>query len=144
MQQMRFDEYDDNLKDSEFDEVLLGAQILKVVIDFDFLMFRGKSAGEAHQLMRQQRGVYNPDIIRTLNKIKVEKPESIVALNVADITIGMIAAEDIFAKNGGLIIPKGQTITWSIKQGLLNFAKQVGVIEPMKMLVEQIGQEEEK
>ena len=60
-----------------------------------------------------------------------------MALNVADIAIGMIAAENVIAKNGGLIIPKGQAITWPIMQGLKNFAKQVGVVEPMKMLVGQ-------
>ena len=74
--------------------------------------------------------------------IKVEKQERIVALKVADITIGMIAVEDVMAKNGALIIPKGQSISWPIKQGLQNFAKQVGVVEPMKMLVGQDGQVE--
>ena len=62
MQQMRFDEYDEDLKNSEFEEVLLGAQILKAVIDFDLHMFRGKSSGEALHLMRQEKGAYNPEI----------------------------------------------------------------------------------
>ena len=33
-QQMPFHEYDDELKSSEFEEVLIGAQILKAVVDF--------------------------------------------------------------------------------------------------------------
>ena len=144
MQQMRFDEYDEDLINNEFEEVLLGAQILKTVIDFDLYMFRGKSSGETLQMMRQQKGVYNPEIIKALSGIKVEKQEHIEALKVADVAIGMIAAEDVIAKNGGLIIPKGQTITWSIMQGLQNFAKQIGVVEPMKMLVGQVGAAEEK
>ena len=135
MQQMRFDEYSEDITSREFDEILLGGQILKTVTDFDLHLFRGKSRGEAIQLMRQQKGAYNPEIIKVLNSIKIEKQDRIVVLNVADITINMIAAEDVIAKNGGLIIPKGQAITWPILQGLHNFAKQIGVVEPMKMLV---------
>ncbi len=144
MQQMCFDEYGEDITSNEVEEILLGAQILKTVTDFDLYIFRGKSRGEALQLMRQQKGAYNPVIINALNGIKIEKQDRIVALNVADIAIGMIAAEDVIAKNGGLIIPKGQTITWPIMQGLQNFAKQIGVVEPMKMLVGQIELPEEK
>jgi len=138
MQQLRYDEYDEDLKSREFEEVLLGAQILKTVIDFDLHMFRGSSIGEALHLVRQEKGTYNPEIIKTLTGIKIDRQERIVALHVADIALGMTAAEDVVARNGGLIIPKGQTITWPILQGLQNFAKQVGVTEPMKMLVSQI------
>jgi response regulator RpfG family c-di-GMP phosphodiesterase len=144
MQQLRFDQYDEELTSKEFEEVLLGAQILKAVTDFDLHMFRGSSSGEALQLMRKEKGVYNQQIIKALQRIKVERHECIVALKVADISIGMTAAEDVVAKNGGLIIPKGQIITWPIMQGLKNFAKQVGVIEPMSMLVGQADPAQEK
>jgi hypothetical protein len=36
-----------------------------------------------------------------------------------------------------MIIPKGQTITLSLLQGLKNFSLQVGVIEPLRVLVGQ-------
>lgn len=142
MQQLRFDEYDEELRNQEFEEILMGSQILKTVTDFDFHMFRGKNSGEALQLMRKERGAYNPKILSALSKVKVEKQQRIVALKVTDISIGMIAAEDVVAKNGALIIPKGQTIAWPILRGLQNFAKQVGVVEPMKMLVGQTETEE--
>lgn len=137
MQQLRYDEYDEELTNREFEEVLLGAQILKAVIDFDLHMFRGRSSGEALHMMRQEKGAYHPEIIKNLSTIKVKRHERVMALKAADISIGMVAAEDVVAKNGTLIIPKGQTISWPILQGLQNFAKQVGVVEPMKMLVGQ-------
>jgi len=49
----------------------------------------------------------------------------------------MIAEEDIVAKNGILLTPKGQEITWPVLQGLLNFSKQVGVREPIRVRLEQ-------
>lgn len=85
LQQKRFDEYDEDFKNSEFEEVLLGAQILKTVLDYDLHMFRGKSRGEALRLMQQQTGAYNPEIVKALTGIKVEKQERIVALK--DLTI---------------------------------------------------------
>jgi hypothetical protein len=49
----------------------------------------------------------------------------------------MIAEEDILAKNGTLLTPKGQEITWPVLRGLLNFSKQVGVREPIRVRIEQ-------
>lgn len=74
-------------------------------------------------------------VIDALANIEIEEHVRIVALHVEDLTAGMIAVEDVVAKNGALIIPKGQTMTWPIMQGLKNFAKQVGVVEPVKVQV---------
>lgn len=137
MQQIRFDAYDGEITENEFEEVRLGGQILKTVVDFDLQMFQGKSRRDAIEWLRRQRGAYNPKIIDALAKIQVEEQVRIVALHVDDIAAGMKAVDDIFAKNGVLIIPKGQTITWPIMKGLKNFAKQVGVVEPFKV---QVGQ----
>ena len=141
MQQLRFDEIDETLSSNELEEVLLGAQILKTVTDFDLHLFRGRNPGESLQVMQREKGAYNPVVLQALKNIKIEKLEKIVSLKVADITIGMIPAEDIVATNGGLIVPKGQKITWPVKQGLLNFAKQVGIVEPIKMNVGQASEE---
>lgn len=142
LQQMRFDEYDENIAGEELEEVILGAQILKTVTDFDLHLFRGKNITEALQRMREENGAYNPHLLEALACIKTEKSKRLLALKVADITIGMVAAEDITASNGCLIVPKGQAITWSIKQGLHNFAKKVGVVEPVKMNVIKAAEEE--
>jgi hypothetical protein len=45
----------------------------------------------------------------------------------------MRAAEDVYAKNGTLIIAKGQEITWSVIQGLENFIKHIGIKEPIRV-----------
>lgn len=142
LQQLRFDEYDEELNSHEFEEVLLGAQILKAAIAFDLLMFSGKSRGEAIHHMQHDDGTYNPKVIQPLNELKINMEERIVALNTSDVSIGMTAAENVMAKNGALIIPKGQTITWSIMKGLQNFSRQVGIIEPIKMIVPQLEQTE--
>lgn len=144
MQQMRFDEYDEEINSEEIEEVLLGAQILKTVSDFDRHIFQGKSSIKALQALQKDKRAYNPKILEALAGIKVENQSTILALNVADVTVGMIVAENIIARNGTLITPKGQRISWSILQGLQNFSKQVGVIEPVKMDIGQMAQEEDE
>jgi len=136
MQQMRFDEYDEQSEEPE--EVVLGAQILKTVSDFDRHIFQGKSSTQTLQALKKDKGAYNPRVLQALTGIKLDRQSTILALNIADLTIGMIAAEDIIARNGTLITPKGQKISWSILQGLQNFAKKVGITEPVKV---DIGQQ---
>lgn len=140
LQQKRFDEYTDDLVGSTFEEILTGAQILKAVIDFDRQLFLGKTSREALSWLRKQKKCYNPSVLDTLEKVKVTIHEHILSLHVGQITAGMVAAEDVLAKNGVLIIPKGQTITGPLLQGMKNFSKQVGLIEPIRVQMGQLSE----
>jgi hypothetical protein len=120
------------------EDVATGAQILHVALDYDLLLFRGKKHHEAVKELFADKGMYNPEILNMLQKVKlVGENARIVSLRVQDISIGMIAEEDIVAKNGILLTPKGQEITWPVMQGLLNFSRQVGVREPVRVRLEQ-------
>nr|WP_320012307.1 HD domain-containing phosphohydrolase [uncultured Desulfobulbus sp.] len=134
-QQKPFNEYDEQLKSEEFEEVLIGAQILKAVVEFDQCIFRGLSPRETREWMRKQKNAYNPEVLDVLNELNIEDQQQILSLSIKQITEGMIAAEDIVAQNGVLIIPKGQTITKIMRQGLKNFSTQVGVVEPIRIQI---------
>ena len=114
------------------EEVNLGAQILRISCDYDLHLIQGFSHGEAIRELRKQKEQYNPDLIAILKKIKPVEGESAIShVAVKDISIGMVAEKDIVAKNGAMLTPKGQEITWPVLQGLQNFAKKVGVQEPI-------------
>lgn len=118
-------------------EVAMGAQVLKIAIDHDLLQFRGLSHSAAVGEMRKSGSLYNEQVLRALQSIKViEEHNRVVSLNVRDITIGMVAEEDIVAQNGIMIAPKGQKITWPVLQGLQNFSRQVGVKEPVAVRID--------
>lgn len=122
-------ELDDDPDLSE--EVCLGANILKIAIDYDLLRFRGILHPKAIKELKD-RGSYNPDILKHLIGIKIDDDQDrVVSLNIKDLSIGMVTEENIVAKNGALIAPKGQEVTWPVLQGVKNFAKQVGVQEPI-------------
>jgi response regulator RpfG family c-di-GMP phosphodiesterase len=131
--------YDEFPTDGEIDEeTAIGAQILRVALDHDHLLFQGKKHIEAIKELSLEKGLYNPQILKLLHNVKLDEEHiRIVSLKVQDISIGMIAEEDILAKNGILLTPKGQEITWPVLQGLLNFSKQVGVKEPIRVRLEQ-------
>lgn len=132
----RYDAFTEELLADE--EIALGAQILKIALDYDLLLFQGKKHSVAAKELFAEKGLYNPEILKLLNDVKLEDAHvCIVSLKVRDISTGMIADEDIVAQNGTLLTPKGQEITWPVLQGLWNFSKQVGVREPILVRLKQ-------
>jgi len=140
-QQKRYNEYTVEMKTSQPEEVIIGAQILKAVIDLDLQLFRGVGRGDALSLLRKQKNHYNSEVLDALDTITVEERGQIISLNVSHISEGMVAAEDVMAKNGVMIIPKGQIINKPLLQGLINFSMQVGVVEPIRVQIGQIAEE---
>ena len=131
-----YDAFTEELSSDE--ESNLGAQILHAALDYDRLLFRGKTHKDAIRELSLETGEYNPEVLKLLGNVKIqEKHASIVSLRIQDISVGMIAEENIHAKNGILLAPKGQEITCPVLQGLLNFSRQVGVREPVLVRVEQ-------
>ena len=113
-----------------------GAQILRATIDHDHLLFRGIGHPEALRTLEHRLGMYNPKILKILaeDEIVTERVR-IEILNFEDIIPGMIADEDILAKNGELIIPRGQEITWPVIQGLSNYLEHIGIRDPIRVRV---------
>jgi response regulator RpfG family c-di-GMP phosphodiesterase len=114
------------------EEVCLGAQILRICTDFDSLLRRGWNRSEALNHLQKDSAEYNHELLKILIGIKLSpENESIVAVEIRDMSVGMITEQDIIASNGLLIAPKGQEVTWSLIKGLKNFSQQGGVKEPI-------------
>lgn len=125
--------------DDSLDEVVvLGAQVLKVSIDFDARLHRGTRHGAAIRQMQEEQGMYHPEVLSLLAGLEFgQEFEKVVSLQVRELSVGMIAEQDIKTSGGVLIVPTGQEITWSLLQGLLNFSQQVGIQEPVMVRVRQ-------
>ena len=135
-----FADFDEQTESEVFEEVLIGAQLLRTVIDLDILLHQGLSPSQAVEEMQGRSRAYNPRILEELRHISFPDQARTLSLNVDDLSVGMIAEEDIAAKNGALILPRGQEITWPILQALYNFNRQVGVIEPIMV---RLGREDD-
>jgi response regulator RpfG family c-di-GMP phosphodiesterase len=130
--------YDEFTPETSDEEAAIGAQILHVALDYDLLLYQGKKHQQIIRELSADKGMYNQEVVDMIHNVTLENENvRIVSLKVHDISIGMIAEEDIVAKNGILLTPKGQEITWPVMQGLLNFSKHVGVREPIRVRLEQ-------
>lgn len=118
------------------DELSLAAQILKAAFAYDMLMFRGKSHEEVIRDMSHQQEKYNPRIVKRIKKMRYDDSrQELLSLRVQDLAVGMVVEQEIMSRNGTLLAPKGQEITWPVLQGLLNFSRKVGVQEPLQVRI---------
>ena len=133
MQQLGYVQYTDEMKEANFEDVILGAQLLKVAVDLDRLLYKGERKNEAVGRMRKLKDRYNPAILRVLPAVEYNEEQQVLTVTVEHVTLGMIAVEDVMTRNGVLVIPKGQEITRQLKEGLVNFNRQVGIVEPISV-----------
>ncbi len=119
-------------------EVIFGGQLLKVVLDFDHMVINGLSKQDSLTRLRQHPEIYNADLVAALSSFHMDEVGEIVKmLRVKDLKTGMIADSDIRAQNGLLLVPKGQEITYPVLERLRNFARQIGIVEPVRVIVHQ-------
>lgn len=118
--------------------IALGAQVLKVVLDFDKLVLSGVPYREALAVLRAKQDEYNTEVVIALESLKFEEISEVVkTIFVKDLKTGMIAHQDIEAETGLLLVPKGQEITYPVLERLRNFYRRVGVVEPFRVLIRQ-------
>jgi len=97
------------------DRVALGAQILKVALAFDQLVAHGASPRAALAQIRKRSEDCEPAMITALEKLElspVSTEARCVKLN--ELTIGMILNQDVHARNGLLLVTKGQEVTFPV------------------------------
>ncbi len=86
--------------------------------------------------MRMRYDEYNPQIVAALENFQAdEEAGTIKMLTVNELKLHMVIEEDIHARNGLLLVAKGQEVTLPILISLRNFAQQVGVVEPFRVRV---------
>jgi response regulator RpfG family c-di-GMP phosphodiesterase len=118
----------------ERDQILLGAHILKVVLDFDRLVSRGMSHHDAVVELLQHADTYG--IVAALQDMELEEAEAVAQLvTVRGLYPGMVLDENIRAKTGLLVIAKGHEVTYAMMERLRSYAKRVPLVEPFRVLL---------
>jgi HD domain-containing protein len=117
------------------DPVLIGANLLRIALDFDEQILQGKCLGEALGHMRQRKD-YNPKFVDALRQLPIgEAKNEIRLLKLEQLKPGMIMEADLFSKNGLLLLAKGQEVTESAIARLESFASLFGIAEPVSVIV---------
>jgi response regulator RpfG family c-di-GMP phosphodiesterase len=108
LQLQHFDQFDDPNLD---EEVTLGAQVLKVAIDYDTLLLQDIDHREALRILQERTGIYNPDVLSLLAGIRrVTEKTEIRNVRFQDIMPGMVAEEDVTAKTALSLSPKDRRL----------------------------------
>lgn len=118
------------------EKIPIGSRILKVVNDYDILILSGKKEDMAFNIIKDTKNIYDKNIIFALQKTIIEsKNISVLSLTINELTNNMIIYEDIYTKDGKMLLKKGQQVSSSMKLRLKNYALNVDIIEPIKVIL---------
>lgn len=113
----------------ELDNIRLGAQILKVAIEFDKMISQGVSVQEAVEKLVMPPEECNPNIAKILLNIKIVSLKQIVkVVKIEELKINMMIDENVCTKKGALLVSKGQEITSPLLKQLRYYQRN-GFIE---------------
>ena len=104
------------------DIIRIGAKILKVITDFDFLMLQNHEPEDAIKIMAKHGTLYDSTILDVLTTIDLPRRENVSRyVKISELQKGMIIDADIFNARGFLIIPKGYVVNEMTAERLKNF-----------------------
>ncbi|MDZ7261463.1 MAG: response regulator [candidate division KSB1 bacterium] len=120
----------------EEETIALGAEILRVSLDYDQQIVRGLSQELALSNLRKQRDEYNPQLVAALENFKMDEVGKVVkSLTVRELNVGMIVDEDIRRNDGVLLVPRGNELTRPLIVLLRNLCLRGSVKEPFRVRV---------
>lgn len=127
-----------------YETVRIGANLIKVLKDFDTLCIRNHNPEEAIKIMMKRKGVYDGTLLDMLAVVDLPRSEQVVRnIAIDDLQKGMIIAADIRNSQGILVVPKGYEVNESTCQRLKNFLTRQTGTETVRVLVSIYAGEEE-
>lgn len=116
-------------------DIPIGARILKVVLDFDMLESNGMDKKNIIKALTQRGNRYDPKVLEALaNIFGADSGQTVKAITLNELKAGMILQDDLETENNKLLISRGQEITPIMIQRLKNYADNVGLKEPFRVL----------
>jgi response regulator RpfG family c-di-GMP phosphodiesterase len=121
---------------AERDEETLGAQILRVCVQFEVLMRTSENPAAALRALRDQPGEYDPALVDLLNAFSVGTPSAERrTIHMADLRTRMVLDEDLRTKEGTLLVPKGNEVTETLLTRINNFRVRGSVSDSIKVVI---------
>lgn len=116
------------------DPVKRGARILRLMADYVTMSTSGQSvASITTELCRQGHSLSAVEILSALDVEPAGRHQA--AVMVRDLRQGMTLDEDVRAKNGVLLVARGQELTPALLERILNFHRLAGLPEPIRVNV---------
>ncbi len=136
----RFDGDVHNLQSTD-DAVAIGAQILKLAMEYDHLTQQKISPRDAVLTLRKRTDKFHPQLLAALHTLPgAEEAVYIREVSVLQLQEGMILADDVVATSNIRLAGSGLTITAPLLIRLQNYARGIGIKEPILVYVPQSAQ----
>ncbi|MGA9884831.1 MAG: HD domain-containing phosphohydrolase [Candidatus Acidiferrales bacterium] len=120
-----------------------GARALKVAVDYDVVESDSGAIEHPFDVLRSRSGSYDPIIVEALAELQGGSRREVVVqeLHLRDLGVGMSFDEDVKSAKGLLLIARGQEVTPGLLERVRNFSSDLGIHEPIRMVVRQLAQE---
>lgn len=120
--------FDGDITDREKANMRTGAEVLRLILDFEKSISQGSSRTEAaHRLSRQYRS-FSPSVFEALVELDPNAEEGEVRRCwVNELSPGMIVQQDIRTFTGLLVVSKGQEVTVPLILKLKNFCDRKAI-----------------
>ncbi len=129
--------------------IRVGSRMLKLALDYDQLIFSGKTPSAAMATLKSNGEDYGSKLLETFSRIvgsqytredvPVEKEPAqkggIRELRSGELAPGMIITKDIFTKKGVLLIKENTEVNLLVYETLHNFSKTGFVEEPFQVFI---------
>lgn len=135
-QNRNFSSYSSGLDEKQTMEECIGAQILKIAVDYDKLIQKGMKHSEVINFMDGLGQIYNPQIVSNLgsDEILIDNWDFKLIDN-EEVELGMVINQDIFTKSNILLVPKNQVVDSAVYEKIQKYAQGIGIVEPFRVLV---------
>ena len=118
------------------EDLPVGARILKAVLDFDLFESKGSPKPAVLVDLRMRAGHYDPDILSALERIMGVRAEALLKdVLIRELEEGMVFAEDVMASGNRMLVSRGQEISQMMIRRLKNFARNMTIKEPLKVII---------
>ncbi|NOG46652.1 MAG: response regulator [Calditrichaeota bacterium] len=116
--------------------IVLSSQILKVVLGFDEMIFRGISKPSAMSILKRDKSKYNPKVVDLLEHVQISEKERMQkTLALAQLKSNMLTNQNIISLQGKMLVAKDTELTDPLIQRLKSYDVSVGVQQPIKIFV---------
>jgi FixJ family two-component response regulator len=118
--------------------VPLAVGVIRAARDFENHTARGVSGEAALRALEQRPDPpHHPDALAALRRIKgiTATPDTVRALPVAELEVGMWMAENVTAANGLVLIGRGTHVTDLLLERLMNFRHIARIAEPVLAVI---------
>ena len=116
----------------------IGSHMLKICIDYDYLMLKGHLHDEILSRLSSRKSSYSPDVLNALSSLHsyhpVTREEHAEVLSLRELEVGMLVVDPIRDDSGEILVSRDTYITRSILIKLLGMrSHNHTIVEPIKV-----------